>query len=152
MENVKEIAVTIVILVAATEFICRLCPKTNMVIFIRGLIIASVLVSGISSFKDFGNETGKADINYYEGNTELSEFIDDKYLQEIRGAAGDYVSSVLKAAQIEYEEIDITTDKNEDGCIEIEKIEVKTTYEQDRERALAALRNTIDEEIALEVR
>lgn len=151
MNEIKGTVITICATVVVTEIICKLIPKNKMIIFVRSLLITTVFISGI-----YGLIHQDIDFNFFSeqnvANEELTEYVEEQYQNAVQTDARQYIRGLLEKIQIEPKEIEVFTDINEDGSILIEKVSVTTSYESDRERAFALLKNTMGDEFDVEVK
>lgn len=152
MSSITATVLTICITVILTEVVSRFSTKNSMITFVRALVFVLLFLSAIAGFfhmdLDFdwnANAGGGAE-------TELNEFLGDQYEQTVQKETAQYVTGLLSTIQLSAEEIEIKTDKHEDGSIIIQKITVTIQYEADRERTAAVLNGMMGNEIETEVK
>lgn len=151
MSSITATVLTICITVILTEVVARFAPKNNMISFVRALIFVLLFLSAIAGIF-------RMDLDFdWDGSgtaaeTELGEYMGDQYEQAVQRDTVQYVTGLLQSIQLSAEEIDVKTDKHEDGSIIIQKITVTIEYEADRERTAAVLGGILGNEIETEVK
>lgn len=151
MNEVKSTVLTICVVLIAAEIIARLVPKNRMIGFVRSLIITLLLLSVLKPFVSaeidlgtLGEETAP--------NTELTDYVNESYEGAVQQEMSSYIAGLLQTIQVETKEIRVLTDIKDEASISIEKIEVTTRYESDRERAKALLESTVGKDLEVEVK
>ena len=152
MSSITGTVLTICITVILTEVVARFSPKNNMISFVRALIFVLLFLSAIAGLFHMDVDF---DWNANAGNsagTELNEYLGDQYEQTVQRETSQYITGLLETIQLSAEEIEIKTDKQEDGSIIIQKITVTIWYEADRERTVAVLSGMMGNDIETEVK
>ncbi len=150
MKEIQASVLTVCVLLVAVEVISRIAPPNKMIGFVRSLIITLLLVSAVSTWAGSDFQIDFADTSAAE-NDELQEYVNEQYENTVQEQMADYIAGLLETIQIENNKIEVFTDINESGSILIEKVRVVIRYENDRERAAALLKNTLGDELKVEV-
>lgn len=152
MNSILENVVAICIILVVGEIVGKLCPKNNMVQFVKALVavvlLASVAATLFSSDINFDIWENQAQ----ENGDKLSAFIDDEYKLAAEEEAKRSLEGLFAVAGLEAEKIQIFTDIPEDSSIVLTKISVVLKYSSDAGRAMALLQNTIKDDIEIEVK
>ena len=82
---------------------------------------------------------------------ELSSYLEEQYQQAAQQDGEAYVQSLLAAAGLQAKEIQVSTDRNQDGSIVLTEVAAVFTYPVEGERASALLRNALGEGVRVTV-
>lgn len=143
MNGVLESLGGICVVLVASELAGRLCPQNAMVGFVRALAVLVLLLSAIFSLTGVDWDLSRPVQTVRETGEELSGYIEEQEGEALEKETEEYLSGLLKAANIPPEKIEAVTDIGEDGCIVLTKVSVVFTYESDRQRALGLLQNVL---------
>ncbi len=143
MNGVLESLGGICVVLAASELAGRLCPQNAMVGFVRALAVLVLLFSAVFSLTGVDWDLSQPAQRLRETGEELSVYIEEQEGEALEMETEEYLSGLLKAANIPPEKIEAVTDIGEDGCIVLTKVSVVFAYESDRQRALGLLQNVL---------
>ena len=138
MNQVMESVLTVCVALVAAELLRRFCPEDQMVRFVSGLVALGLLLSLV------GVATGLE-------LEELSSYLEEQYQQAAQQDGEAYVQSLLAAAGLQAKEIQVSTDRNQDGSIVLTEVAAVFTYPVEGERASALLRNALGEGVRVMV-
>lgn len=151
MKAVLQDLTMICMVLAATELAGRLCSKNAMVNFVRALAVLVLLVSAVTPLFsvewDFSQPMRKTE----QAGEELSGFIQEQTAEAAEVETERYLQGLLAVAGIEAEKIEVLTDIGEDNRIVLTKVSAAFAYESDAQRAWALLKNTLGDDIEVEV-
>lgn len=152
MNTLSGIVFSVAVFLILTELLAGICPKNQILFFLRGLIVTAILVSGIASLMKMDVDFSQFDYNAQAQDGRLNIYIEEEMTNSIERDIAGYIDELLKTISVETKEIRIFTDKNENDSIRIEKIAIMLVYETDRERAEAVVRNVIGADVEIEMR
>lgn len=151
MSGAWENLISVCGVMLAAELLARLCPKNDMVGFVKGLVILALLCSSVSALFsadwDFSLPQNQAE----DHSQELSSYVSDQLETAAQEDLSSYFRGLLASAGLEAEKILLETDIAEDGCIVLKKAGFLFAYDSDARRAAALLRNVLDSGTELEV-
>lgn len=152
MNTIKETVLMVCIILIAVELICKIVPDNNMLTFVKGLVFVMLFISIISSITnlDLSLNVSKEGIDI--SDNELYQYVEEQYEDSAVTQTREYIEELLYSIDIEYKEIKIFTDKNEDSSILIEKVRVELVYKSDKDRAKALLEGALGEDVKIEVK
>lgn len=152
MNTIKETVLMVCIILIAVELICKIVPDNNMLTFVKGLVFVMLFISIISSITnlDLSLNVSKEGIDI--SDNELYQYVEEQYEDSAVTQTREYIEELLYSIDIEYKEIEIFTDKNEDSSILIEKVRVELVYKSDKDRAKALLEGALGEDVKIEVK
>ena len=147
MNQVMESVLTVCVALVAAELLRRFCPEDQMVRFVSGLVALGLLLSLV------GAATGlELDLPLSAAQQEeLSSYLEEQYQQAAQQDGEAYVQSLLAAAGLQAKEIQVSTDRNQDGSIVLTEVAAVFTYPVEGERASALLRNVLGEGVRVMV-
>jgi|GEM_PF-1448113 len=152
MSGIKETVTTVCITIIVTELIYKFCPQNSMVKFIKALIFVLIFASIISVIT-------KTNFDFYVSNsviniqgTQLSEYINGKYVEAANMEVAASVEKLLKTVDINAKKIEVFTDIAEDSSILLSRVVVEVKYETEGDRAKALLENALGDDTRVEVR
>ncbi len=139
-------------IIAASELAGRLCSESGMVKFVRALGVMVLIISFLGSV--FSLKLDFSGLSRQEGQAggELSSYVVEQTEQAARDEAVRYLKGLLAAAGLEAEKIEVLTDISEENCIVLTRVQMSFAFDSDAERAKALLKNTLGEEIEVEVK
>ena len=136
MNQVMESVLTVCVALVAAELLRRFCPEDQMVRFVSGLVALGLLLSAAQGQRQ---------------QEELSSYLEEQYQQAAQQDGEAYVQSLLAAAGLQAKEIQVSTDRNQDGSIVLTEVAAVFTYPVEGERASALLRNVLGEGVRIMV-
>ncbi len=138
--------------IAASELAGRLCSESGMVKFVRALGVTVLLVSFFASALSLEPDFSHLSWQNEQAGGELSSYVEEQTEQAAREEAARYLRGLLAAAGLEAEKIEVFTDISEENCIVLTRVDVSFSFDSDAERARVLLKNTLGEEIEVEVK
>ena len=158
MNQVMESVLTVCVALVAAELLRRFCPEDQMVRFVSGLVALGLLLSLVGAVTGLeldlplsaaqGQRQQEELSSYLE---ELSSYLEEQYQQAAQQDGEAYVQSLLAAAGLQAKEIQVSTDRNQDGSIVLTEVAAVFTYPVEGERASALLRNALGEGVRVMV-
>ena len=147
MNQVMESVLTVCVALVAAELLRRFCPEDQMVRFVSGLVALGLLLSLVGAATGLELDLPLSAAQGQRQQEELSSYLEEQYQQD--GEA--YVQSLLAAAGLQAKEIQVSTDRNQDGSIVLTEVAAVFTYPVEGERASALLRNALGEGVRVTV-
>lgn len=151
MKSVLQDMAAICIVLAVTELVGRLCSKNAMVNFVRALAVLVLLISAITPLFSVKWDFSQPMRETEQAGEELSGFIQEQTAEAAETEMVNYVRGLLAAAGLEAEKIEVITDIGEDNSIVLTKVSAAFAYESDSQRAWVLLKNTLGDDIEVEV-
>lgn len=152
MNTVLQNVVMITVVLLCAEVLSRLCPKNEMLRFVRALITVALLVSAVASAFSIELDFSSALRNTENAANELSEYIDEEYDKAVGEESEKYIEGLFAVAGLNAKKIAVSTDISEESGIVLTEVEAVFTYESDAERARVLLKNALSEEVRIEVK
>ena len=149
MNQVMESVLTVCVALVAAELLRRFCPEDQMVRFVSGLVALGLLLSLVGAAT--GLELDLPLSAAQRQQEELSSYLEEQYQQAAQQDGEAYVQSLLAAAGLQAKEIQVSTDRNQDGSIVLTEVAAVFTYPVEGERASALLRNVLGEGVRVMV-
>ena len=148
---ISETLLTVCVVLAASEIVCRLITNNSALKFLRGLIVILMLCSMLLSFRDINMEDWGYDKELITENDELSEYLNGSYQDSVQKESSAYITGLLKTVEIIPKNIEVFTDNADDGSIRIDKIQIAVKNDSDKARAAVLLGNIKEEGTDVEV-
>ena len=149
MNQVMESVLTVCVALVAAELLRRFCPEDQTVRFVSGLVALGLLLSLVGAAT--GLELALSAAQGQRQQEELSSYLEEQYQQAAQQDGEAYVQSLLAAAGLQAKEIQVSTDRNQDGSIVLTEVAAVFTYPVEGERASALLRNALGEGVRVMV-
>lgn len=151
MKSILQDMAAICIVLAVTELVGRLCSKNAMVNFVRALAVLVLLASAITPLFSMEWDLSQPMRKTEQAGEELSGFIQEQTAEAAEMEMVNYLRGLLAAAGLEAEKIEVITDIGEDNSIVLTKVSAAFVYENDSQRAWVLLKNTLGDDIEVEV-
>ena len=143
MNQVMESVLTVCVALVAAELLRRFCPEDQMVRFVSGLVALGLLLSLVGAATGLELDLPLSAAQGQRQQEELSSYLEEQYQQAAQQDGEAYVQSLLAAAGLQAKEIQVSTDRNQDGSIVLTEVAAVFTYPVEGERASALLRNVL---------
>ena len=132
---------------AAVELLRRLCPEDSAARFAGGLAALYLLASGAAALFSLELDLKSPRAQAQRQQEEFSSYVEGRYQQAAQEDGEAYVRGLLAAAGLSAKELQIKTDRNEEGSIVLTEVAVLCSYPAEEERARALLENALDGEV-----
>lgn len=149
MKTLLESLFTMCGVLVATELLRRLCPESRTVGFVAGLVALGLLLSTVSAALSLEVDWQALKTPSQSQGEELSDYVEAELEAAAAHDAVDYLEGLFATAGITAEEIAVSTVRNEDGSIGLNKVAARFPYAVDTQRAAALLRGVLGEDVAL---
>ncbi len=151
MNQIWESFASVCVVLAATEAAGRICSKNAMVNFVRALVLLVLLTSILSGLFSLDFDRFRPLESGDRAGEELSGSVEDRLERAAEEDLEAWLQGLLQTVGLKAEKILLETDIGADGSIVLTKVSALFTYEADAQRAAALLKNTLGDEVEVEV-
>ena len=145
MNAVMESILTVCLVLIVTEMLQKFCPEDQMTRFVGSLAVLAVILSAVGSFLSLDVELPISQGPSLRQQEELASYVEEQVEQAAVEDLEAYVQGLLA------KEIQVFTDRKEDGSIVLTEVAAAFQYPSQEEQARALLQNVLGEDVAVSV-
>ena len=151
MNAVMESILTVCLVLIVTELLQKFCPEDQMTRFVGSLAVLAVTLSAVGSLLSLDVELPISQESSLRQQEELASYVEEQVEQAAEEDLEAYVQGLLGTVGLQAKEIQVFTDRNEDGSIVLTEVAAAFQYSSQEEQARVLLQNVLGEDVVVSV-